>query len=82
MITLEQFKRDFNKIIIQESSNEEAITNLYIYMCEQVKKGSEIKTINTATLRNFVGMIDREECTWAWAAEQLNKIANNEIKNL
>ena len=82
MITLEQFKRDFNKIIIQEVSNDEAITNLYIYMCDQIKRGSETKTINTATLRNFVDMIDKEQCTWAWAAEQLNKIANNETKKV
>lgn len=77
LITLDQFKRDFNKIMIEEVSNDQCITNLYIYFCDQIKKTSNQKVINTAILRNYVGMIDREECTWAWAAEQLNKIKAN-----
>jgi hypothetical protein len=76
MITVDQFKKDAEKIFMQETSNEQMLTNLYIYLCEQIKKGEKTKVINTAILRNFVDMIDREECTWAWAAEQLNKISN------
>lgn len=76
MITLEQFKKDAEKIFMQETTNEQMLTDLYIYCCNQIKKGEQTKVINTAVLRNYVDMIDREECSWAWAAEQLNKIAS------
>ena len=73
MITIDKFKKDTEQIFRQEISNEEMLTSLYIYFCEQITKCEKTKVINTAVLRNFVDMVDREECTWAWAAEQLNK---------
>lgn len=70
-----EFERDLESIFKQEISNEEMLTQMYIYYQNQLIQSKTLKKINSAILRDYLDMIDNGDTSLAWAADKLNSIS-------